>query len=537
MMPFAFVAASPLLVSPSTKHGLRCARRPCAIRPIRAALAPPAPAPVPHPGDPASATPLARAHLELRMRDVCAARAHFEDHLRAQPCDVNAWLAWARAENSAHAERVLSRAVSCNVHDDRIWLAWARTARISRGNHAAVAVHGAAAVACPGSASLRAAHAALCANSGDLRSARELYRSATEISPGKASLYVAWAGREERARNLRAARAVLEQGVKAVTAGKDAATLYTAFAALESRQRNVQRARFLLMRASEADPRDGIVWQAWGCLEAKAGNVERARQLFERGVVVNPHHAATWQAWGMLEMRARKESLARTLFERATRADPRDSSAWHAWSQLESRAGDVDEAHRLLEEGLVYAGPRRRAASLYLTLAGMRSDIGDVEGARKLYRTGSARCNESPPDRARLLHAWARLERGQDCVECSRSLYKQALAISPRDVYCLHSLATLEDECGEHDSARSLLRKALQVAPLDVKSLVSLAYIEYTKFAGDGGVDRARQLFTRGAQRCRDHRLFMRAWSAFELAQGDEQLSKRLRTLASRARR
>ncbi len=537
MVQHAFVTPLPI-----AGNAIAHPRRACATR---MTVAPPVPvSPDPRPNDEQTnwkVSTLSMADLEVRARDMPAARVHFEAHLKACPADVNAWLEWARAEDrldrpAGGAERVLSRAVACATDDERLWTTWARMARNRSGIDAAVTVLEAAKLACPNSVELCMARAAIEAELCGIIAARPLYKEAVQLDVTNAKTYLTWAVREERAGNVGIARKIFEKAAKSVPK-KKAVKLYSAFAALEGRVRNLDKARFLYMRASEADPVDKVVWQAWGTLEAKAGNIGRARQLFERGVLVDPAYAPTWQAWGLLEARARNTDRARTLFERGVRADPTESSTWHAWGQLEGRAGNRKKAKELYREGIIAVERHRRAGPLYLSLAGMLADEGETDGARALYETACERRTERPHDKARLLHAWARMEKSLGNVDVARVLYLRALDERPKDVFTLYSLALLEQEEERYREARELLKRGLAAAPGDVKCAMALAVLEWNRFENEGGVERARKMFENWAHRCRNDRSFLRAYSAFEAAKGDKALANRLRSLAERAGR
>lgn len=481
---------------------------------------------------------LSLADLEVRARDIDAARVQFELHLQQNPSDSNAWLEWAKAEDrlsadKGAAERVLSRAVACVIEDSRIWCTWARIAKKQSGIEACISVLNAGIIACPTSVEIAMARAKIETEQCGIIAARSYYKEALQIDLKRCKTYLIWASQEERSGNVTIARKLFEKALKHVQRD-DIAIVYSAFASLESRLRNTEKARFLYMRAAEANPVDKIVWQAWGSLESKMGNAQRARQLFERAVVVDPSYASTWQAWGLLEMKMKNFSKAKTLFERGVKADPSESATWHAWGQLEGKLGNRVKQRELFENGILAVGNRGRAAVLHLALAGMLVDSGEIEKAREIFEKGCDRRMERPHDVARLLHAWAGMERGVGRNEVARVLYERALVERPKDVVTLCSLAGLEEEMKRYRVARNLLKRGLDVAPGDVKCAMKLAVVEWSYFASSGGVRRARAIFEKWAPRCRNDKGFLRAYAAFEAAKGDEELAQRLRTLAER---
>jgi len=128
---------------------------------------------------------ISMADLEVRARDLSAARIHFEAHLSNNPEDADAWLSWARAEDKLErrkggAERVLSRAITIasNIDDDRIWILWAKVALKLRGYNEAKMIYKSALLACPTSSALISSYAVLEADVNGVANARLLFQEA-----------------------------------------------------------------------------------------------------------------------------------------------------------------------------------------------------------------------------------------------------------------------------------------------------------------------------------------------------------------------
>jgi tetratricopeptide (TPR) repeat protein len=506
----------------------------------------------PHPGvpaEPATDTPaaawLASARREAAAGNVLAARHMFECAVAAAPPnDGRTWLAWARCEarvaEYTDVVRVLRRATDAVPNDPYLWHFWAQQAMRTRGGGVAGALKIArdilvrGAEHCPTSAALLSELAKLQVKASNYPEARRLYAEAVAVDPTDSHTYMDWANLERRSGRGRSARAIFTDGVKHVSR-RDAAVLYTAFAQFEASDKHPDQARFLYGRAAEANPMDTYVWQTWGCFEEAEGNVERARQLFERGVVVTGGQIATvWQAWGMLEQRAGHPNVARHLFERGTRANPTDAATWVAWGRLEATAGNRVEARRLFEHAASQMDDRSAAGPLFLSWAQLEASTGNVDCACDLLRRAVDRASDTPSDTVRLLHTWAGLEWRAGRKNIAKSNFESALKLRPRDPKTAHAFARLKIEMGNYDGARVLLRAARRQAPSDPFVMSTLALLEWQHFPEDGGIERARNLFSNGARQNPNDATLIKAWATFESAQGDLELGKRLRDVANK---
>lgn len=493
-----------------------------------------------------SAAWLQSARREARAGNALAARHMYSCAVAATPggdaaVDGRVWLAWAKLEARAGVkggafEEVMERATFALPDDPYLWHFWGRTLlRKGGGNRAAARkVLRRGKDACLESAALRCELAALEAGAGNTETARKMYREALEADPSDSHAYMDFAQLEQRCHRMRAARTVLAEGVKRVSK-KDAAVLYTAFAKLEVREGHAEQARFLYMRGAEANPSDRYIWQTWAAFEASNGHAERARQLFERGIVVTGGAVASiWQAWGVLEQRQGRLQEARHLFSRGTRANPSDAATWAAWGRLEVSADNKVEARRLFQHASDRVGPESQAGALFLSWAMFEADQGNDEEACGLLRTAIDRRNDSRDDSVRLLHAWATLEWRANRTAKARALFGRALRLNPEDPRTAHSLARLEIASEQFVRARTLLSRAHRTSPSDTHIVASLALLEWQHFGEDGGIARARHLFSSGARTAANDATLIRAWASFETAQGDVALGNRLRSVANK---
>ncbi len=195
-----------------------------------------------------------------------------------------------------------------------------------------------------------------------------------------------------------------------------------------------ESARWLFKKATEADPRDAVSWQAWALLERDHGNPgsiddqHTARWLFKKSTEADPRHAASWQAWALLEAdhgnpgSIDDQHTARWLFKKSTEADPRDAASWQAWALLEERHGNRERFASLLAEGL------RRCPN-----------------ARELLDLQRRNFSPADPDSIEELLA------GGDCAAAEAAL-KEALLEDPTDPHLLELHRRWRELCAKPDS-------------------------------------------------------------------------------------
>lgn len=544
--PFPVIIPSPTLSTTSLRPP-PLARRPRVVMAAPAAPLLPTPDDISsNPENPTSSSPstwLASATREACAGNLLAARHLYECALASAAPDAadagRIWLAWARSEARLGstwdgADAVLRRATAAAPGDAYLWHFWAREALARLGRKDARAVLRDALRACPRSAVLRCEAARLEAGAGNYDTARKMLKEAVTVEASDSHAWMEAAMLEVRCGRVEAARRLFGRGVKSVSKG-DAAVLYTAFAGVEAKAGRAEQARFLYMRAAEANAGDRYVWQTWAAFEGKAGQTARARELFERGVMAGGGRkdAGIWQAWGVLEWRAGEVATARHLFSRAISVDAADAATWAAWGRLEAGEGNAVEARRLFERATLEMNGKAAAGPLFLSWGMFEAEQGRLDEAIAIFSTGLERGNDGRDDTVRLLHACAMAQRKVGHTDEARPLLMRAMRMNPNDRKTAHSLARLEISAGNYEQARHLLQRAIRDAPADPFIASTLGLLEWQHFAEDGGVERARDVFRDGARFNPRDTTLLRAWSAFETAQGDAELGDRLKARAN----
>lgn len=476
------------------------------------------------------------ARKEANAGNIFDARHLYACAVSADPADGRLWLSWAKSEaklaDYEHVNDVLSKAVQAVPSNAYIWHFWAKQSLRAQGPAAARSLLQQGIEQCPTSSALLCELAKLEESTGNAEAARTLYMDALRAKRTDSHVYMNLAQLEIRSRRRRSAREVFADGVKNVSKS-DAAVLYTAYAQFEVKEGNIDQARFLFTRSAESQPRDKYIWQTWACFEEDQGNIARARQLFERGVIVHGGSVVgIWQAWGMLEFRAGNLDAARRLFSRGTHVDSTDAATWAAWGRLEAIAGNPVEARRLFEHASDCFDWNAQAGSLFLNWALFEADNGELEEACRILKRATSRKNDSVDNRVRIFHAWSGFEQKLGRMSNARDLLDRARRLRPSDAKTLHSLARLEIDNRRYYKARSLLRHARRISRTDSYIIATLALLEGQHFAKNGGVARARDLFSEGVRHAPNDTVLIRAWANFEIDQGNHAFGQRLRAVA-----
>ena len=177
--------------------------------------------------------------------------------------------------------------------------------------------------------------------------------------------------------------------------------LFNAWARLESKANNLKEAHKILKRGMEMYPKDHTLLQAAGNIEERlTGNVTAARDLYSASLHLVPS-APALIAFALLELRSLEEkkeanllskqpdvSRVRNLIEEALLIDPKHGPAYNALGNLERREGNYDRAKQLYEDGI--AANCTDASSVYHGLAKLHLSMGEVEDATRVLQEGLA---------------------------------------------------------------------------------------------------------------------------------------------------
>jgi len=164
---------------------------------------------------------------------------------------------------------------------------------------------------------------------GDIDSARDLLRRATEINKRHSPAWQAWAVMESREGNPEVARNIFQQGIWAC-----------------AQLGGGQSGGYSCAR----------LWQGWGVLEASEGQFEAARRCFSRALDADNLNLAAITAWANMEETLGELDYARSLFQRSlkkfTPGTEETNQLWRAYELMEQRTGNEANAQEVYRQSM-----------------------------------------------------------------------------------------------------------------------------------------------------------------------------------------
>lgn len=314
-------------------------------------------------------------------------------------------------------------------------------------------------------------------------------------------LFNAWAKIEAKS-NLNEARKILRRGIRMYS--KDH-TLYLSLGNIEERKGNVTAARDLYSTSLLIKPcAPALV--AYALLETRSPiienkpNVTMVRQLLDEALLIDPKHGPLYNAYGNFERRERNFDKARQLYEDGIRHNCTDSSSvYHGLSKLHLSLGEVEEARRVLKEGLSIFGSKADTHSLrnqnvaYLshTLALIELNCNNNPAkAKRALVEGLLYQRYSPQLLSILAICEARLGDNVAAVK----LFEQSLKADQHHAQSWQAFGCLEMQLGNFRTAKTLFECGLKNAPNHGALWQAYGILETWK----GNLSKARLLFAGG---------------------------------------
>jgi crooked neck len=327
-------------------------------------------------------------------------RVTYEEDVRSNPENYDAWFDYARMEESAgdleKTREVYERAVAVvpPATEKRYWrryiYLWINYALFEE------------------------------LEAKDNERAREVYRECLKLVPHASfsfsKIWILAAKFEIRRLKLAAARKIL--GVAIGLAPK--AKIFETYVDMEMQLGNVDRCRTLYQKHLEIAPHNCFTWEKFAELENSLGETERARAIFEiaiaRPVLDMPE--VLWKAYVDFEIGEGERARARDLYERLLDRT-QHVKVWMSYAQFEAapmsaaaRGDDDDEDDEEEDE----EAAARRAAAAEAAVADDPDEAEDVRAskARAVYERALLSLKEMQPDakeeRVMLLEAWKAFE-------------------------------------------------------------------------------------------------------------------------------
>jgi tetratricopeptide (TPR) repeat protein len=400
-----------------------------------------------------------RAYLGLsrcaqRRRDFKLARkylkAGIERSSSSSPADrgANPFLLQAlgcleeRMGNIGQAEALYLAAVKSRPSHAAAWvsLAQLRTRKLGQSANAGRLCYQTAAqelrqAGLPPSAHVYTAWAAMeYRKAGDVRKARELFRSALKVDKTCSAALLQLGVMEANTENWEDAQECFE---KVLTYDQRNSRVLQAYAIMETKRPDgmSRKAIDLFERALRANPRDAGVLQAYALYVAELGDIDSARKLLERGTTVNKRHSPVWQAWGVLETRHGSAEDARKVFQQGIwecaqlngdySGGYHCARLWQAWGVLEAREKDYAAARRCFSRAL---DADKRNIPAITAWALMEANTGNIRDARSIFERALPKYAPGSEEKIILWRSYELMEQSQANVDAAQQVYQRGIA-------------------------------------------------------------------------------------------------------------
>jgi len=352
-------------------------------------------------------------------------------------------------------------------------------------------------------------------------------------------LFNAWAKLESKSNNLREAKKILSRGMKMYPQDH---TLLQAAGNIEERLGNVTAARDLYSASLHLEP-SAPTLIAYAMLELRSPeqddddnqdpNITMVRKLLDEALLIDPKHGPAYNAFGNLERREGNADKAKQLYEDGINANCTDApSVYHGLAKLHLSMGEVEEAQRVLQQGLALFGTSRdnkfafaqrneNVAFLAHTLAMIELNCNNnAVHAKNALEQGLRHCRNSP----QLLLAMALCESRLGNENAARVMFERSLTADQGHAQAWQAFGVIEMQAGNFMTAKTLFECGLKNSPTHGALWQAYGTLESWK----GNIINARLLFAAGIEKCPQHVPLYQAWACLELRSGDVITAKRL---------
>lgn len=234
-------------------------------------------------------------------------------------------------------------------------------------------------------------------------------------------------------------------------------------------------------RALRLDPANFFAW--YGKVEAlrHARRYAEARAGIAEAMHRFPHERVFTDALGVVNYEQHDDAAAEQAFRRSIALQPDAVTAYSNLTAVLMRQNRVDEALRVLQQGLQV----RPSAKLYGNLGNILFVRGDYVGAADAFENAVSPVRGAPGSYLNwanladtLLWIPGRGEEARQAYDKARRLLAERLERSPNDVVLVSRMGLYAARSGHPDEARALMARALTLAPAtaDVQFRAGLAY-------------------------------------------------------------
>lgn len=234
-------------------------------------------------------------------------------------------------------------------------------------------------------------------------------------------------------------------------------------------------------RALRLDPANFFAW--YGKVEAlrHARRYAEARAGIAEAMHRFPRERVFTDALGVVNYEQHDDAAAEQAFRRSIALQPDAVTAYSNLTAVLMRQNRVDEALRVLQQGLQV----RPSAKLYGNLGNILFVRGDYVGAADAFENAVSPVRGAPGSYLNwanladtLLWIPGRGEEARQAYDKARRLLAERLERSPNDVVLVSRMGLYAARSGHPDEARALMARALTLAPAtaDVQFRAGLAY-------------------------------------------------------------
>jgi len=228
-------------------------------------------------------------------------------------------------------------------------------------------------------------------------------------------------------------------------------------------------ARKLLAQA----PTDADFLYLNGVVERAIGDLTAARRHLEDAAKLDPNRYSTHFKLGCTLEQLQDNEAAKEELQKAIELDPAESESRIEMAKVLRKLGETDAAQEqlLLYQKQLEDKSNSAIAAQKSTQAAEAERTGDKQNAVSLYREAIA----VPPKNAGLLYSLAQVLSEMNDTKDERTALEQAVTVDPGFAKAQYQLGYLDSLDGDRASAEQRLRQAIKASPGYVQAWIALA--------------------------------------------------------------
>jgi serine/threonine-protein kinase len=259
------------------------------------------------------------------------------------------------------------------------------------------------------------------------------------------------------------------------------ALAHVAIAAVREGQGHFDEAVVASNRALRLDPANDFAWYIKVETLRRARRFEDARTTLAEAMQRFPRERVFVDELGSVEYEQGHYTLAEQLFQRSIQLEPDAVMAYANLAATRMRQNRLDDAARVLQQGLQL----RPNDKLYAILGNVLFKRGDYVGAADAFENAVSSRHGDPDSYLNwanlgdtLLWIPGRRQEARNAYEKARRILNPRLERAPDDVLLVSRMSLYSARAGDAAGAMDLARRAIKLAPesADVQFRTGLAY-------------------------------------------------------------